>query len=219
MKPTASARLPERAKLASAIERHGEAAGQLARIDAAIQKISDSRIEDCVAIGRAREALKIAAAGRSEILISKTLGEPPPDLPSPDEAKATLDAAEASLDASTSALRVLDGEKRQAELALYLAERALQGAVKEAVAADPALALLHGEFERTRLRMSTLIGALLGAGVTVSRVAWEENAFIADPAWVNAIARLREDPDAGLPSPPPDEPPDAGTRDGRKRAA
>jgi hypothetical protein len=218
MKPTASQRMPERARLAGAIERHRDAAEQLTRVEAAIQKILDSRIEDRVAIGRAREALKIAVAGRSEIIIADALGEPAPDLPSPAAAKAVLDECEASLDASRAALKVLEQEQARASSALGLTEMALKRAVNEAVAADPALAVLRDEFERTRAHLSKVIGALLGSGNEVSRVAWTDAAFLPDRAWTDALARLREDPDAVLPAPPSTEPPDAGHRDCRKAA-
>ncbi len=218
-KPTASQRLPERARLAAVIERHADAAEQLARVEAAIQKISDDRVNDRVAISRAREALKIAATGRSEIIIANALGEEPPDLPDPEEAQAMLDKAEASLDASRYASQVLDGEQRQAKFSLDLAERALNRAVNEVVASDPALAALRAEFERTRAHLSEVIGALLGSGNEVSRIAWTEAAFVPDRAWTDALTRLREDPDAELPGLPPNEPDDAHRGSDNKRAA
>jgi chromosome segregation ATPase len=216
-KPTASARMPSRAKLAAAIERHREKADQLARVEAAIQKISDDRVNDHVSIDSARTALKIAAAGRSEILISAALGEAPPDLPSPEQAQATLDAAEAHLDNSRAALRTLEDEAGNARSVLDLAERALARAIEEVVAADPALATLKAEYVRAMARTAQLWRSLRSAGVIganhiVERVSGD------DPTWTAALARLRSDPDAHLPGLPPDEPLEHARAGGRQAA-
>lgn len=214
---TASARLPERAKLAGAIERHADAKAVLDRIEQAIDKITADRIEDRVSISRAREALKIAATGRSEILIAAALNEDPPDLPDPDEAQVTLDAAEASLDASTHALRTLEDEAQRARSALGLTEIALARAVKAAVASDPALATLKAEYARTMARAARLWRALRAVDVAVFNVV--ERLGGDDAEWTAALARLREDPDAVLPGLPPDEPLDDARAGGHKRAA
>jgi hypothetical protein len=210
--------MPERARLAAVIERHREAAGQLARIEQAIIKIADGRVNDRIALGRAHEALKIATAGRSEILISAALGEEPPDLVSPAEAKAMLVSAEANLDTSRDTLTLLEDEANRARSALWLIETTLKTSIADVVAADPKLAALRDEFERCRRHMSALLGAMRGAGYPASLIGWHPAAFEPDPVWVSAIERLRTDPDAKLPDPPPDEPHDVHGRDGRKAA-
>jgi hypothetical protein len=216
---SASARLPERARLAAAIERHAEAAGQLARVEAAVQKLYDDNIASRTKIAAARRGLSIAAAGRSEILISQALGEPAPDLPDPLECERVLSECERELDDGRKARHLLEAEAQRAKFALDLTEMGLKRAVADVVASDPALAALRAEFERCRLRLSVLIGALLGAGVTTSRVAWGESAFVPAADWVNALVALRTDADGRLPGIPPEDGPDAGSRDGRKAAA
>jgi hypothetical protein len=218
MKPTAPARSVERQRLAEAIGRFHEGADDLDRIERAIAKITDDRIADRVAVGRAREGLKVARASQSSILVARALGEMY-DQPDIATAEATLTACEAKLEDGRAALKTLEHERERVRSALGLVEMTLRRCVADAVAADPALAALRAEFERCRLRLSVLIGALLGAGVTTSRVAWEDSAFIPAADWVNALVALRSDADARLPGIPPEDGPDAGSRDGRKAAA
>jgi hypothetical protein len=215
-KPTA--RSPERQRLADAIERHRERADDLSRVERAIQKISETRIEDRVGIGRARDAVSIARGAQSEILVMQALGEELVDQPDLAAAERTLAECEAKLDAGRASLKLLERERTRVSSALDLAEGALKRAVKDVIANDPALAALRAEFERTRLHLSQIIGCLLASGHEVSRVAWTEVAFVPDRAWTDALTRLREDPDAVLPAPPSTEPPDAGHRDGRRAA-
>ena len=215
-KPTASARLPERARLAAAIERHDAAKAVFARIEQAIEKIKSDRIGDYTSIASARDALAVARSGRSEILISKALDEPAPDLPDIASAQATLDAAEASLDASRAALRTLEGEAQRARSTLDLAEQALKRAVAEVVAGDPTLKTLEAEFARSMARSAQLWRALRTAGVFVNNVV--EQIGGDDPAWISVLAVLRENPDAPLPDLPPDEPLDHARPGGRRAA-
>ena len=218
MKPTASQRMPERARLASAIERHRGAAEQLARVEAAIQKLYDDSIASRTKIAAARDALHIARHGQSEILISKALGEPAPDLPDPAEAERVLSECERQLEDGREARKHLEAEAQRARSSAGLAKDAVDRAVGDVVAIDPALVRLRAEYARTMASAARLWRSLRSAGVLgVNNIVTRLDGD--DPAWIDALAALRENPDAPLPGLPPEEPLDDARAGGHKRAA
>ena len=187
MKPTASQRMPERARLAAMIERHREAEAQLARIEHAIQKLYDFNITSRTRIAAARDALAIARHGRSEIIIAKALGEPGPDVPDPVEAERVLAECERELDDARKERAILEASAGRAKSVLGLAETALNRAVAEVVAADPKLATLRDEFERTMAAAGRLWRSLRSAGVPGVNIVARLGGDDAD--WIDALAR------------------------------
>jgi hypothetical protein len=143
-----------------------------------------------------------------------------------------LAEAERKVDETLSARWLHDDEARHADIASNEASRALDRAVTEAVWADPAREAVLREFFSAGRRCLQMARILMTLNVNVrSRVSADDiglvlrigdiarpgsqggiSAFTRDPLWVSALAELRENADAPLPSLPEPEPPggDAG---------
>src|SRR6202034_2202100 len=111
---------------ADAVERYRERADDLSRIERAIAKITDDRVADRVAIGRARDVVEIARGAQSDILVMQALGEEVNDQPDLPAALAALADCEAKLDTTRSALKTLEQERERVRSALGLVEMTLR---------------------------------------------------------------------------------------------
>jgi hypothetical protein len=204
------ARTAERQRLADAVGRHRNAVEALDRVTAALGRLEREYYDETVpAAVAAKAALEEARQAAPAALVSRYLGDGDPgDAPSVTEAERRLAEAEREIAEARTARGMLADEAQRAQAAVDLARMALDGAIKAVVSASPELSALRAEFERARKRMSVLIGALAGAGVTTSRVAWTDDAFVPPAEWTAAVAALRDDPDAVLPGLPDDPEPD-----------
>jgi hypothetical protein len=225
MKP-APPRSPERQALSRAIEHHADAIFQHERVTDALSKIDEHVFDLQPAVRRAREVVDQALRLAPELLVARTLGEPPdPDQPTVADAEAALKEADRALIDARSARTMLRDELRDREYQVEQAKRALDAAVKAVVASDPAkLAVMREYFAsgRRALRLARIIRTFGDIAVGVSddesglhfRVG-DRSAlgnmgimYRPEPAWTAALAALREDPDAELPSLPEEPEPE-----------
>jgi cellobiose-specific phosphotransferase system component IIA len=230
-------RSPGRQRLHDAIQRYVAAVAQHERINQALGKL-DGDIYGVLErnVRRAREALDEAHAVAPEMLVASALGEPAdPAAPTVAKAEAALKDADRALLDARQARSTLRDELRDRENTVDQAKRAVDAAARSVVSQDPTTRAVLNEFNRAGrhlLRLSRVMRTLeightgmsaddLGLSLRIVDIAppGEPNRSLyrPEPAWLAALAALRDDADTELPGPPPAEEDDAD--DGAAAAA
>ncbi len=220
-------RTEARARLAACMERHAAATARAERVDAARARL-DRQLFDVLlpAVPEAEQALRAARAQAPRALVTALLGDGPPARSAVADCEVELRRAETAVEEARSARDLLDAEARHADDDLTAARHQLDGALRGAVAADPARAALEDAFVAAAKRALRLAMALKTAGIGIGNVDAHGQrlivanvpvplggltAFAPDPAWQRAIAALATDPDAEMPGlPADDDDPDDG---------
>lgn len=196
-------RSPERQHLADRIARVTELTQALDRVRQARAKIGPTW-EASAGVERAEEKLKEAQEGEPRRLVDEILGR--------GSAKSTVADAEAALAAAKaeearrrSMHALLDEEERATQASLDLAEMRCRDALREVLAADPAVSALHREYETARQRVANLQRQCfeVRAGLEPHwdiRPAPSPDGGVEQP-WRAAVEALSRDPDAALPEP------------------
>lgn len=196
-----STQSPERARLADAIERVTAAEAAIADIDRAFEALGYAWHFD----GPIAEAAGVLAAARQhepQRLVDALLGRPLSGTPSVAEAQAALDELRAEADRRRAARHILEQEQSAAQERLHYAIRRRDEALREALAADPAIIALRQEYEATRQRTADL-RAMLGVahqpGLPYPTPGDARPADGVDAPMRVAVAALTGDADAALP--------------------
>lgn len=211
---------PEREQLAEAIARHAEAVDRLAAVQAARERTDNARRDAKEAIAKATAGVEQANLNAASALVGGA-----PAAITVKGARATLQDAEDALEASIEAGSVLVATEKEAAAELGYATTALDDRLRDVVRAEANVTQLLAEAKaaqadliakRVRLRFlfnENLIGEqdatavrsflLFENNLPVGRGQLEHGNFDAHPAaatWKEAIAALRTDADAELPT-------------------
>jgi hypothetical protein len=194
--------IPEREALASAIERHRDAAAEHERTEAAFHQLEDRFFVVLQpALRAALDQLHETKRLHPQRLVASALGEPPPDDGglSVYAAEKALSEAERAVDDAREARKLIAQEAEAKRATEAIARQAVDRCVTEVLAASPEVEALRDEYVVLRQRFSAVIGALRAAGVHgLWPLALDETAF-ANSEWEAALRLLREDADASLP--------------------
>ena len=127
--PDTSARSPARERLAAAVERHGTAIEQLARVQSVIVHADESLFATLTALGTAEAALETAQAGEADHLVAKALGET--DAASPATiAAAEIERAKADREVIRNTLAALAEREKSVTAEIEWSKSLLDAAVK-----------------------------------------------------------------------------------------
>jgi chromosome segregation ATPase len=204
----ASPRTPEREALAAAIERRDTAAIRLATIKIAQERAMNSVFDLKDAVDKAIAALEQAKADEPHQLVEAFIGGATVEVASPvKSAAAAVEQANGRLAAARQMRAALEQEEKTAENDLMWAKNKLDGAVGDAVKADPATAQLVADFEaanKTCIELRQALSTLQREWLPAEAVRWDSihpwSEMPAAVVWKVALAALREDADAPLPT-------------------
>jgi chromosome segregation ATPase len=200
-------RTPEREQLAEAIARRDTATKQLARIQAAHERASDTVYELKDGVDKAIATLNEAKAGEGSYLAAVALGEADVALSPVKTAAANVEQANDQLGTARRTRAALEAEIKVVERELMFADMALDERIADAVRADPAVRQLVTDFE-----VASKTYAELRQAMTAVRCEWLPDAsrswdsirnwpeMPTVATWKAALAALRENADAPLPS-------------------
>lgn len=200
-------RTPEREALAAAIERRDAAANRLAAIKTAQERAMNSVFDLKDAVDKAIAALDEAKADESRQLVEAFIGGDTAVVSPVKSAAAAVEEANARLATARQMRAALEQEEKTAENDLMWAKNKLDGAVGDAVRADPALRQLVADFEaanKTCIELRQALSTLQREWLPSEAVRWDSihpwSEMPAAVAWKAALAALREDADAPLPT-------------------
>src|ERR1035437_6819490 len=143
---TSPPRTPEREALAEAIARRDTATKQLARIQAAHERASNTVYDLKDSVDKAIATLDEAKAGEGSYLAAVALGDADAALSPVKAAAAAVEEANDQLGTARRTRDALEDEIKVVERELMLADMALDKCIAAAVKADPATARLVDDF-------------------------------------------------------------------------
>jgi len=198
-------RSPERAKLAAVIEQHNAAVAEVARVQSAIVHAEETTFVVRDTLITAEATLEAAKAGEADRLAAIALGEssgaPIEDVEiTATKARNDLDVARATHDA-------LQARLERAEHKLTFARMALDDAIRDVLKVETPVERLLSEFKAAHEKFVGLRRALEwldGQGVLPKNIFWREPqrgwSEAGEAPWKAAVAALKSDADAPLPS-------------------
>jgi len=199
-----------RAALRTAVARHGNLTRRLRDLTKALPAADTSVVQARRAVEAAKQALEEATATAASHAAARALGMVGTTPPPLRNARAKLADAEDALAISRAAAADLASQHQEAEQTLVLARLGLNEALSAVVVSDLATQKLIEEFERARRQYAELrqaIEVVASHFPTQARRLALTSDQIADGrpsakrvAWERAIATLREDADAELPT-------------------
>jgi chromosome segregation ATPase len=200
-------RSPEREQLAEAIARRDTATKHLKRIQAAHERASNTIYDLKDRVDKVIATLDEAKAGEGSYLAAVALGEADAALSPVKTAAANVEQANDLLDTARRTRDALETEIKAVERELMFADMATDERIADAVRTDPAVRQLVADFEAASKTYAELRQAM-----TAVRREWLPDAsrswdsirnwpeMPTAVAWKAALAALREDADAPLPS-------------------
>ena len=194
-------RSPEREQLAEAIARRDTATKQLARIQAAHERASNTIYDLKDSVDKAIAALDAAKVGEESYLAAVALGDADAALSPVKAAAAAVEEANDQLGTARRTRDALETETKAAENDLMFADMALDKCVGDVVRAEPAVRKLAAEYAAAQRAMEAVQSYLPddflywhGSG------SFPDAELVAVAAWRAVLKELRTDADAPLPS-------------------
>lgn len=209
LRPTQSpppAQSPERHALREAIERHAQVEERLAKINAAQERASSASINAMIGAKQARVALAEAQQNESRHLAARVLGEVDSTSDPIADAKHKLEQAEQQHETARATRNALEVEARTAESELASARSHLDAALRNVLREAPEVQQLLADLDVAKKTVADVVLKLISLppGVT-GDFSWNLNEFNLGqqpkhPRWEAAVAQLKTDADAVLPS-------------------
>jgi chromosome segregation ATPase len=201
-------RSPEREQLAEAIARRDTATKQLARIQAAHERASNTIYDLKDSVDKAIAALDAAKVGEESYLAAVALGDADAALSPVKAAAAAVEEANDQLGTARRTRDALETETKAAENDLMFADMALDKCVGDVVRAEPAVRKLAAEYAAARRRAVDLQRAMeaVQSYLPDDFLYWHGSGsfpdaeLVAVAAWRAVLKELRTDADAPLPS-------------------
>jgi hypothetical protein len=206
---------PERARLATAIERHREVAETLARYRAAATKAREATIEAVWAVGTAEALLAEAQTDAPHSYVTALLSEQPAAASAVEQAERALTEAKARSGYCRDGEAALKAELVALENRAEGTRAARDEALREVIKSSPGVARLWADYEAAQRHVATLTGVFKVLGsLRLPKPADNWEAIREWPAeegavapWRDALAALENDPATPLPGDVADPPP------------
>ena len=203
---TSPPRTPEREALAEAIARRDTATKQLARIQTAHERASNTIYDLKDSVDKAIATLDEAKAGEGSYLAAVALGDADAALSPVKAAAAAVEEANDQLGRCRATRDALEAEVKSAERELMWADMALDKCVGDVVRADPAIRKLATEYAAAQRRAVDLQRAMeaVQSYLPDDLQFWHGSIPVAElvavAAWRAVLKELRTDADAPLPT-------------------